>query len=175
MRHRVARIVAAAALSALALAGCGTTEVPAIRASITQDGGSSHPFRRVQCVLAILYIVDGDLFTFRGGATSKVGQGDTGGFGGGTGGGAGSAPSLGMSFGLDGYDGHAALLWGGATVDAFDFDKTFIEAGETEVLSYDAPDGTRSEFHIYGGSATQCASFPPATTLTREEVEALES
>lgn len=166
--------VALAALSALAQAGCGETELPAIGAALTPEDGSDPPPPHTRCVVAMLYTADGDLFRFRSYAMALLKEDHSAGIGlvpGGTGN---AAPPIGTLFRLDGYNGVAALSWAGNTVDMFALDRSFIESGETKVLGFDAPDGLRYEFHIYG-STHNCSAYPSADTVTREEVDELES
>ena len=72
---------------------------------------------------------------------------------------------------VKGSKGNAFLYWEGMVVAEFEFDLDFFLSGEVEVLSYQAPDGTTAELHVYGRPDFQQG---PQEVSNRAEIEALE-
>lgn len=171
---------AASALLGLALAsGCDPTVVSAIeearQASSEKDHDDGADARKHECLVALVYRVENDLFYSQPGGgiqtIDPIGGGGVGGVGGT--GGASTNPPLGATQQLYGTDGFARLTWEGEVVAELIIDKAFLESGRVEVLAYEAPDGVRYEYHVYTRPACSDA-FPPSAAMTREEVEALE-
>ncbi len=178
LRPTLHLLSASAVLLLTLAAGCEDTLVPAIEeARLTRDGEPDEGQRDAQhdqCLFAMLYEVEGDLFRFKGGSAQVIDPEGGGGGGGLGGGGPGPGPQqLGIAQELYGYDGYARLLWGDQVVAELTIDKAFLQAGRVEVLAHDAPTGVRFEYHLY----TQPDCSEPWTTpqvLTRQEVEARE-
>jgi hypothetical protein len=165
---------AGAIVAPMLAAGCEDTLVPAVEAHLGTDGPGDDETdpQHDKCFLSLLYEVEGDLFRFKGGAAQLIDPHSGGGSGGG--GGLAGEPAVGISQELYGYDGFVRLLADGQVVAELTIDRAFLEADRVEVLAYDAPTGTRFEYHLYTQPDCDEPWLPEQEVLTREEVEARE-
>jgi hypothetical protein len=134
----------------------------------------SHGATLSRCFSSMMYLVEGDSFTFLSGGQESIdftGQGSSSAP-------TGSNPNLEKrakcraQFGASG--GLAQLLWNDSVVRSVRLDETFIRNDDLKILAYQDPDGTEVEFHLYARQCASASSFPKSVS-TRSEIEALEA
>jgi hypothetical protein len=164
-------IAAALAIApAVALAGCDEPWTQVIRKRQPQVGNPTDgPNRKNTCLSDIMYLVEGDTFTYMSAGQQTFGRGSSG-----------QSPygwrpdiepRAQSKLDLDGYAGEASLLWNDVVVETFEIDRTFLMSDEVAILAHEDPDGTRVELHVY--AQPTCGAFPAAVS-TRAQIEELE-
>jgi hypothetical protein len=162
----------------VALAACGEPEIPAaLDASMgTPDSGVSTEDAatlRDPCVMAHMYLVEGDQLTYYCGHEFELdrrwrGEFQTGRcirpFA--------TEVSYSALLALHYRQGGRAELWRGNTpVIVTPIEPSYYTTRHTDVRAYESPEGDRAELHVLSRAA--CFA-PPAGPLTRASVEALE-
>jgi hypothetical protein len=171
------RIITPTLALTLALAGCGNIEVPAIQSKSEpseENGGVSH--RKNDCLTSVMYLVDGDTFTYLGGGgtesfDTRGSVRDETGYG--------WRPDIeprakckvDLDWVRGKQEGYARLFWQDVLVEEVLLDNDFAFGDKPAILAYQDPDGTRVELHVY--AQPECPTWPKDVS-TRAEVEALE-
>jgi hypothetical protein len=159
-------------LLGLTLTGCEDLGKVAVDEARGRDGQPAHASEeRNDVIVYNTYLAAGDQLTYVAGGQQSFPLGPHGSSQSGMSGRPDVLPRANATLSVDGTHGTAFLYWEGKVVEEFEFDLAFFLSGEVEALSYQAPDGTIAELHVYGRPDFQQG---PQEVSTRAEIEALE-